>query len=155
MTNQHRATDEQWAQIEELAPGPGQLTCPCLLELRDRIQQLESAQQVPDPYAGRPSSLTDDERKATEDAAEAGARCAIEQLRSKPGSWRPTEPAPSPRPSTLVDRVANAIYTGLLDSDAEARAAIREVAAWLRSEYPRRESYGTAWANLLDDHADQ
>ena len=150
MTNQHRATDEQWAQIEELAPGPGQLTCPCLLELRDRIQQLESAQQVPDPYAGRPSSLTDDERKATEDAAEAGARCAIEQLRSKPGSWRPTEPAPSPRPSTLVDRVANAIYNVPFDSDAKAGAAIREVAAWLLTDSPVAGGNAAAWASLLE-----
>ena len=142
MTNQHRATDEQWAQMEELALHPGQLTCPCLLELRDRIQQLEAAQQVPDPYAGRPSSLTDDERKATEDAAEAWARCAVEQLRSKP--------APSPSPSTLVDRVANAIYNVPFDSDAKAGAAIREVAAWLLTDSPVAGGNAAAWASLLE-----
>jgi len=27
------------------------------------------------------------------------------------------------------------------------------VAAWLRSEYPRREGYGTAWANLIEHEA--
>ena len=62
-------------------------------------------------------------------------------------------PAPSPRPSTLVDRVAGAINAEPFYSDAEARAAIREVAAWLCSEYPRREGYGTAWAGLIEREA--
>jgi hypothetical protein len=34
-------------------------------------------------------------------------------------------------------------------------AMIREVAAWLRSEYPGREGYGTAWANLLEQEANR
>ena len=38
-------------------------------------------------------------------------------------------------------------------STADASAAIRVVAEWLRSEYPQREGYGTAWANLLDSEA--
>jgi hypothetical protein len=99
MTNQHRATDEQWAKVKNWAPRYPD--CSCLIELRDRIRQLEAAQQAPDPYSGRPSSLTDDQRKTA--AALAGARCAIEQLGSKPGSWRPAKPAPSPHPPTLVD----------------------------------------------------
>jgi hypothetical protein len=37
--------------------------------------------------------------------------------------------------------------------DGTARAALREVAAWLRSEYPRREGYGTAWADLIEQEA--
>ena len=36
---------------------------------------------------------------------------------------------------------------------AVAEAVLREVAEWLRSEYPQREGYGTAWANLLDSEA--
>jgi anti-sigma28 factor (negative regulator of flagellin synthesis) len=36
---------------------------------------------------------------------------------------------------------------------AVADAVLREVAEWLRSEYPQREGYGTAWANLLDNEA--
>ena len=102
--NQHRATDEAWNKADWYDS--------CLLELRDRIQQLEAAQPP-----------------------------------------RLPAPASRPQPSTLVDRVANAIYNVPFDSDAEARAAIREVAAWLCSEYPRREGYGTAWASLLEREA--
>ena len=58
-----------------------------------------------------------------------------------------------------MDRVADAI--GAADDEGltnmtwsnHSRAAIREVAAWLRAEYPQREGYGTAWANLLDNEA--
>ena len=38
------------------------------------------------------------------------------------------EPGPA---ASLVDRVANAIYNVPADSEAKARAAIREVAAWI------------------------
>jgi hypothetical protein len=99
MPDQHRATDEQWALVEGTLDYSA---CSCLLELRDRIQLLEATQhahietKASDPYSGRPSSLTDDQRKTA--AALAGARCAIEQLRSKPGSWRPAEPAGDDQP---------------------------------------------------------
>ena len=54
-----------------------------------------------------------------------------------------------------MNRVANAAFTyGALHHD-EARAAIREVAEWLRSDYPKRDGYGTAWANLLDNEANR
>ena len=36
-----------------------------------------------------------------------------------------------------------------------SRDAICAVAAWLRSEYPRREGFGTAWANLIEQEADR
>jgi hypothetical protein len=79
-----------------------------------------------------------------------------------------SEPAPTADDQlTLVDRVANALYSvpepaggvrslaaySVALPAAEARAAIREVAEWLRSEYPQREGFGTAWANLLDNEA--
>ena len=64
-------------------------------------------------------------------------------------------PAPSPRPSTLVDRVAGAINAEPFDSDAEARAAIREVAAWLRSESPLVAGNAAAWASLLEREANR
>jgi anti-sigma factor ChrR (cupin superfamily) len=69
-----------------------------------------------------------------------------------------SEPAPTADDQlTLVDRVIHAInpsLTPIFRSDRdEARAAIREVAEWLRSEYPQREGFGTVWANLLDNEA--
>ena len=205
MTNQHRATDEQWAQTNKYGNRGDYPLSSCIIELRDRIQQLEAAQQVPDPYAGRPSSLTDDERKATEEAAEAWARCAVEQLRSKPttrllfktettygeasdharrlvrnantspitveGSFdlggksytykAQAEPAPSPQPTTLVERVARAIESedGPIPAvgsafTPEARTAIREVAAWLR-EHPGPSSAWSAVARDLEHETDK
>ena len=72
--HQHRATPEQWAFTENRGVGdPVYATCSCLLEIRDRIQQLEATQHA----------------HIEAKAAEAGARCAVEQLRSKPGSWQP------------------------------------------------------------------
>jgi hypothetical protein len=71
---QHRATPEQWAFTESRGVGdPVYATCSCLLELRDRIQLLEATQHA----------------HIEAKASEAGARCAVEQLRSKPGSWQP------------------------------------------------------------------
>ena len=113
MANQHRATDEAWNKADWYES--------CLIELRDRIQQLESTQPP-----------------------------------------RLPAPAPSPQPSTLVERLGRAIDSenGPIPAvgsawTPEARAAIREVAAWLRSEYPRREGYGTAWASLLEREANR
>jgi hypothetical protein len=69
--HQHRATPEQWAKVKGYAPGLE--VCSCLIELRDRIQLLEATQHA----------------HIEAKASEAGARCAVEQLRSKPGSWQP------------------------------------------------------------------
>jgi hypothetical protein len=118
---QHLATPEQWAFTESRGEWRwGYATCSCLLELRDRIQQLEFSQPP-----------------------------------------RLPAPAPSPRPSSLVDRVADAI--GAADDEGltnmtwsnHSRAAIREVAEWLRSEYPLLTLGTAAWANLLDNEANR
>ena len=165
-------------------------------------------------------------------AAEAGARRAVEQMRSRPGSWQPiktettyrsdasipelsehcapVEPEQQDkldrliefgiggwggRASAELDRVlalqdqirdgsltlAKALKeingkpiertrrtTYLVEKirvrmiqeqknsnswQSVAEAVLREVAEWLRSEYPQREGFGTVWANLLDNEA--
>jgi hypothetical protein len=51
----------------------------------------------------------------------------------------------------LVDRVE-------ARAGGDGRAAIREVAAWMRENYDPREVYGTGWANLIaaiEDEADR
>jgi hypothetical protein len=55
----------------------------------------------------------------------------------------------------LVERVANAIYNVPHDSAAEARAAIREVAAWLRENDSECQMGGdaAATAELLEQEA--
>jgi hypothetical protein len=54
----------------------------------------------------------------------------------------------------LLERVANAIYNVPHDSAAEARAAIREVAAWIRDN-PGPNSAWSAVARDLMDEADR
>ena len=204
--HQHRATPEQWAKVKGYAPGLE--VCSCLIELRDRIKLLEAAQHA----------------HIEAKAAEAGARCAVEQLRSKPGSWQPIktettygsdasipelsqsdvkaaeiewartapgmrsdatdrmldlqdqirdgsltladalkeingEPIERTRRTTyLVEKIRVRMIQEQKNSNswqALAEAVLREVAEWLRSEYPQREGYGTAWANLLDNEANR
>jgi hypothetical protein len=73
------------------------------------------------------------------------------------------QPAPPPAPAGgLVERVADAIgnadYDDLPPVDLnriDARAAIREVAKWLRSDYSGREGCGTSWANLIEEEANR
>ena len=82
---------------------------------------------------------------------------ALEAAASKRQHGEAAEHAEPDPAASLVDRVANAIFAyGALHHD-EARAAIREVAAWLRSKYGwnDREDYGTAWANLIEEEANR
>jgi hypothetical protein len=214
MTDQHNATDERLrsavrAQSKTVA------------HLSNRVEGLEKLHAAVvdlnerfnlDPLVARVEALEATQHAHIEaKAAEAGARCAVEQMRSRPGSWQPLkvettygsdaaipelsehcapvepeqqdkldrlikfgiggwggrasaeidrvlalqdqirdgsltlaealkkigalEPAPSPRLSSLVDRVIHAInpsLTPIFRSDRDkARAAIREVAAWI------------------------
>jgi hypothetical protein len=106
---------------------PEQIRSRELLHLRRRIEALEATQHA---------------------HIEAGARCAVEQMRSRPGRWQPLKvettygsDAAIPELSesnaqqlTLVERVADAILESPSDPEGwsgEARAAIRAVAAWI------------------------
>ena len=75
MTDQHyhRATPEQWAQEHTWAKHIANSDSSCIVELLHRVQLLEAAQHA----------------HIEAKAAEAGARCAVEQMRSRPGSWQP------------------------------------------------------------------
>ena len=59
------------------------------------------------------------------------------------------EPDPA---ASLVEQVRQAQGCG---NERDARAAIREVAAWLRSEYPKHEGYGTSWASLIEEETNR
>ena len=65
------------------------------------------------------------------------------------------ESADSAAALSLADRVARTIFSTPDSFKDEARAAIREVAAWLRSEYPAAAAPGTAWANLIEEEANR
>jgi hypothetical protein len=121
---QHRATPEQWASIDD--PENPFAYEVCILELRDRITALEAGQACPHIV----------------NSDEGTSYCALaEQTHSKPTpndrQIRSSAPADS-----LVERVAIAMRCAPNCDDesweTEARAAIREVARWLRSELVSR-----------------
>jgi hypothetical protein len=126
MTKQHNATPEQWAFVEACAPEDF-AGYACILELRDRIEALEAAQQPPQDKLDRLIALDRDD--PAEDAAQQPPLFTAEEVARIV--------APSPE-SPLVERVADAIAAqatsaGIVN-DRPARAAILEVAAWLRKK---------------------
>jgi hypothetical protein len=120
---QHRATPEQWETLEHYVIAiPNPSIASCILELRNRVKALEAGQTCP-------HIVTSDEGTSYCALAEQTAN----QFRD------PTEKVAAAAPAdSLVERVADAIVSqatsaGIVD-DRPARAAIREVASWLRSE---------------------
>jgi hypothetical protein len=158
MTKQHRATPEQWVQqalwVETYEDSS------CIMELLHRIEALESTQHAHVDT----SHLTDAERKQ------------IREDLSCPAAWQPlkiatettygTAPivAPTVKESltdpagSLLDRVADAI--GAVDDEGltnmtwsnHSRAAILEVAAWLRDDAPQSCPLTARW---LEQEANQ
>jgi hypothetical protein len=125
MTDQHRATPEQW-EVVEICSEEGRIPWPtadCLLELRARIEAMEAAQQI------RVFS------------AEEVAPIVV--------------PASVARPGGLVERVAARIEFGIdanQDPEGIARAAIREAAAAAKD---LRFTTAKALIDWLDREADR
>ena len=134
MSGQHRATPEQWQLTEHLAINYAESNC--ILELRARVEALELAHRV---QSGTLTSAEQDEMgvvpvvdmKAAVHRAAAEARDAtMDELRAA---------SAEARPGGLVERVAEGIAAaddeGLTNMtwNHHSRAAIREVAAWLRT----------------------
>ena len=143
MTNQHRATDKQWAHLRETSTAS---LSSCLLELRDRIQQLEAAQQVP------VTSSAVDRMLALQDQIRDGALTladAVKEINSEP------EASADAQQLTLVERVADAIAAqatsaGIVNN-RPAHAAIREVATWLRKNPGPSRAWFAAARDLMDE----
>lgn len=149
----YQATPEQWAQVQKCADVVGSSDCSAILELRTRVELLEDAAQKHIvetsanilALASRVEALEAAERQASK----------VYQI-SKPLKLTREQAqqvrdllAPNSKPTpnsfqigrSLVNRVALAIsgieYGLERDEEAvnwasEARAAIREVAAWMR-----------------------
>jgi len=163
MTDQYRATPEQWAETEKWAQ-EDELDSSCILELRARIEALEAAQQdkldrlIALDAADPTPDATMPELRARTAALEADQRYQFRSDTEKVPTTRlysysvgPAKPLDelgqghtlvSPEPASaearpaggLVERVAEAMQPGTFDwsaYEAEARAAIREVATWL------------------------
>jgi hypothetical protein len=162
MTNQHRATPDEWAQQEDWANRRVFSDSSCLLELRDRVEALEVGQQPPQDKLDRLIALDRDdpanslvERIATDaelfqaynDTPGLGlgpALRAVYDLGREHGA-APTRPGPESAPtSSLMDRLAVALLNTTRNSNADtkARTVILVVAAWLREK-----GYGS-WVTL-------
>jgi hypothetical protein len=129
VTDQHRATPEQWTHVAICAEMKQQVpwaTAACLLELRSRIEALEAAQLeqaeshrfCTDAIVRRVEALEDPDNSIREACLR-----DLAELRAASAEARPA--------GGLVERVAEAIYrNGTGDGfRTEARAAIREVIA--------------------------
>jgi hypothetical protein len=128
MSEQHKATPEEWATIEEL--GRDNFYAPsCILELRARVEALEATQHAHVDLSGVPES----ERQQMLDSLRTPARIELLPLEQD----RPQVVTPDAPASSLVERVAEVFLTGTFNADdpVGARAAIREVAAWLVEKY--------------------
>ena len=117
------ATPDPWASVEHWG-SQGALLYQCLLELRTRVEQLE---------ANTKQWRTDHLRLANTCASLAPDRLKFfNALLPEDEDSQPT-PNPSQIGSSLVKRVQDAIHdVEFPHGDDEARAAIREVLAWLK-----------------------
>jgi len=142
MKDQHRATPEQWQAIEANGHLPTRST---IRELLHRIEALEATQQA---HADA-SHVIDPEREkmARELMQAAGFAPRWSEFEACAASIE-AKPNHSETPdSSLVKRVANAMDGA---TEWQARAAIREVAAWLREE----KGYGPGWIIRLEQEAE-
>jgi len=168
MAKQHSATPEQWALVRRRAHHPEFST---ILELRDRIEALEARNEDDKETwaAMRRANISAalhiealmrriDALEAASTEARPTVKARITRDRDETGDYliihdlSPNHPAKPD--SSLVGRVAAAI-TGDGDEPInwkpEARAAIREVAAWLRDHYGGT----TASTDLLEQEAER
>jgi len=170
----YKATPEQWEHVHICAGMKHQVpwaTADCLLELRDRVQLLEAVAQkhiveTSDnilKLASRIESLESAEREASKVyQISKPLKLTSKQQDQLNALLRPNS-SPTPNSSqsgrSLVKRVALAIsgieYGSETDEEAvnwspEARAAIREVAMWMREN-----EVGYTAARWLEQEANQ
>jgi hypothetical protein len=125
MTDQHRATPEQW-EVVEICREEGRIPWPtatALLELRSRVEALEAAQQ------DKLDRLIAQDRAASAEAQPAGG--LVERVTA---------------------RIEFGIDANQ-DPEGIARAAIREAATWL-SEHTDDDA-SAYWAARLEQEADR
>jgi hypothetical protein len=128
MTDQHRATPEQWAETEKWAQ-EDELDSSCILELGARIEALEADQR----YQFR--SATEKVPTTRLYSYSVGPAKPLDELGQGHTLVSPEPASAEAQPGGLVERVAAAIDRAPFDEGLhqwdEASAAIREVATWL------------------------
>jgi hypothetical protein len=151
MTDQHRAKPEHWLILERQAETLGCASSNAILELRARIEALEAAQLE---QAESNRFCTDAIVRRVEALEAAHEATAMAELRAASAEVRPTVKDSLTDGGGLVERVAYAMGpqsqaamdAGELPHGA-ARAAIREVAKWLREG---GDYSADAWADMLE-----
>jgi hypothetical protein len=142
MTEQQRAKPELWTAAEKFGRNPMDLVN-CILELRARVEALEAAQHA---HADLSHLSKAERRDLLESLATPSRVLPLE------AAQQPTAPATDSLTTAndLVRRVAIAIHDAPNGHgwENEARAAIKEVAAWIR-EYERVHAEA-AWAECLE-----
>jgi len=144
----YKATPDQWNQVQKCADVIGSSDCSAILELRARIEVLEDAahKHIVETNSNivalftRVESLEAAEREASKVyQISKPLKLTLTQAQQVNDLLAPNS-KPTPNPSqiriSLVERVVMAIGR---DSETarwnEARAAIREVAVWLREQH--------------------
>ena len=122
MAKQHHATDDEWAVIERANQRPmpqvSWSTASCILELRDRIQQLEAA-HPPSPAADKILALQDQVRD--------GALTLAEALKKIGAAGPATDPFCRP---SLADTLADTHHCSFFNTPT----LIRAFKDWLTQE---------------------
>jgi hypothetical protein len=180
MTEQHKATPEQWQWIQDRATPP---ISACILELRARVEALEArigglqsshdttASPAKPPLGLRPRWLANETRLAEVQAAIDRYKAAdwivpvewfheAHELREamQPRIIASAEAQPTvkdsltPLAGSLVERVRNIIGLDPV-GDGKARAVLRDIAAWLRTEDDGLLGMGCDFARLLEQEA--
>jgi len=153
--NNFKATPEQWIDVE--FGDKDDFNSACVLELRARIEQLEAQAsnypEIPDTLTPPPVATDEELDKIWnfEDTWNGSLR-AIYNLGVAHGQARSREVAdPAPVEGGLMERVSDAITseTGSRWASTEARAAILEVARWLREQ----GTPASGWAMRLEQEA--
>ena len=176
MAEQNRATPQQWKEVKE----QNYLAFSCLLELRDRVEALEAKEEGNNEawaarlrrpgrsQAERIASLAEritslvKRIEALESAASTEVRptvnARITRDRDETGDYLIVHDASPNHPelpdSSLVHRVAR-VMNGA--TEWQVRAAIREVAAWLREHFLQGFDPHSAggWAMRLEQEAER
>jgi hypothetical protein len=167
MTDQHRATPEQWEELQTVSQSILKMHAPhsCILELRDRVEALEATQhahieaKAAGAQVGRSSAAVDRVRDLQDQIRDGSLSLAdaLKEINGEPieRTWRTTYLVEKIRVRMIQEQKNSNSWQAVPRrvQQAIAEAVLREVAEWLRSEYPQREGFGTDWANLLDNEA--
>lgn len=131
MSNNYRATPKQWEMVQDYGESGWPFFTPesCILELRARVEELEAnVKPTPNSIQTR-SSLVE--------------RVADAILASLDRDQRER---------FMADCVAKATHAGIVD-DRPARAAIREVAAWISQEPDGHLGSNAYWVGRLQQES--